>query len=167
MGSGLITDDSRASMARRIGNLFPCLIGCVVGALTALLVMLTLDAPILSMLCAALFPAIACSIAGIIDKKQLGKIAFYAVIGWTLAYMLQPTVSQTAASHARRIVSLPLVGHEWQIAASIASTVMALVGVCFVPGNAEPTDNKHVDVTPDASDGNAISRSHGTGRRAQ
>lgn len=123
-------------MLARLHHLIACFAGCVIASLFGLLLMLKFDAPILGMLCAALFPALACRLSGVCDRKQLVKIAFYAGGGWMLMFMLQPVVSQSAASHAERIVALPLMGNDWHIPTSIVSTLLALVGVCFIPAQA-------------------------------
>lgn len=130
-------------MSSRLNNLLACFAGCVVAALVGLLGLLKFDAPILAMLSAGVVPAIACWLAGMTDKQQLAKIAVYAALGWMLPFMLQPVVAQSAASHAQRIMSLPLLGHEWHILASFLSTLLALIGVYFAPVNTEPTDGNH------------------------
>ena len=120
-------------MSKRTNHLLACFAGCVVGSLFGLLIMLKLDAPILAMLSAGVFPAIWCRMSGITDKKQLGKIAAYAAVGWILTYMLKPSVAGFAASHTRQILTLPLLGYGWHIPASVVSTLLALVGAYFVP----------------------------------
>ena len=119
-------------MANRLNNLIVCFTGCLVAGLFGLLMLIKFEAPLFAMIAAGLFPAVACRISGVKNKKQLAKIAAYGLIGWTLASMLQPVICQSSISRAARIVNLPLFGHEWHIFASFVSTLLALVGAYFV-----------------------------------
>ncbi len=141
-------------MGERINTMLACLAGCVVATLVGLLVLLKFDAPILAMFSAGLFPAVACWLAGITDKKQIAKIAGYAAFGWMLTFMLQPTVSQSAESHVRRILTLPLLGLDWHIPSSLVSTLLALIGVFFMPEN--QTRSTTESVSPDDDHRNSI-----------
>jgi len=105
--------------------------------------MLTFDAPMLAALAGGLLPTVTCWLAGLRDKKQLSKIASYAAVGWILTFALQPAMAQSAASHAQRIAALPLVGREWHIPASVASTLLALIGAAF-----SPLPNQHLPNCP-------------------
>ncbi len=125
-------------MATRINNLFACLAGCFIAAILGLLLLLKLESPALAMLTAGIVPAIACWLSGITDKRQLVKIAIYGGTGWVLTFMLQPAIAQSAASHTQRIATLPLFGNDWHIPASIVSTLLALIGVYFVPDKLNP-----------------------------
>lgn len=120
-------------MKRRFRLLAVCFVGCAIGSLAGLWLMLTFDAPMLAALAAGLLPTVTCWLAGLRDQKQLAKIALYAAVGWMLTFALQPAVAQSAASHAQRIAALPLVGLEWHIPASVVSTLLALIGVAFSP----------------------------------
>lgn len=120
-------------MKRRFRLLGACFVGCAVGSLAGLWLMITFDAPMLAAFAAGLLPLAACWLAGLHDSKQLAKIAAYAFVGWMLTFDLQPAVTQSAASHAQRIAGLPLVGREWHVPASIVSTLLALIGVAFCP----------------------------------
>jgi hypothetical protein len=136
-------------MAQRINTMLACIAGCIIAALTGLLVLLKFDAPILAMLSAGLFPAIACWLTGTVGIKQVGKIAGYAAMGWLPAFMLQPAIAQSSASHVRRILTLPLLGHDWHIPASLVSTLLALIGVYFAPMRAEFTKDNRVGRNPE------------------
>ncbi|MBN1587912.1 MAG: hypothetical protein JW888_00190, partial [Pirellulales bacterium] len=92
--------------------------------------------------------AVGCWMSGITDKKQLAKIAAYAAVGWALTFVLQPSIAQSASSHARRILALPLVGYDWHIVASLVSTLLALIGAYFVPINSDPENQNHVGTSP-------------------
>ena len=120
-------------MANRINILITCLAGCIVAALFGLLMVFKFRAPFLAMVSAAVFPAVACWISGISNRKQLAKIAAYGAIGWMLASMLRPIVGQTPVLRAARIADLPLLGFEWLLFASFVSTLLALVGAYFAP----------------------------------
>jgi hypothetical protein len=101
--------------------------------LVGLILRIQFDVAFFELVSATCFPSLACRIAGITDKKQLAKIAVYAGIGWMITYFLGPAVTQSAASHAQRIAASPLIGNEWHIATSLASALLALVGVYFIP----------------------------------
>ena len=117
----------------RLNRLLSCLAGCLVATLVGLLAMLKFDAPVFALLSAAVFPTFAVWIAGLIDRKQLAKIAAYAAVGWALTFMLQPISGQSSTSRARRVAESPLVGHEWHVPASCVSTLLALIGTGFAP----------------------------------
>jgi hypothetical protein len=125
------------------------------------LALLKFDAPVLAMISAGLFPAIACWKTGMIENRQVAKIAGYAAIGWMLTFMLQPVAAQTSASHLRRILTLPLLGHEWHVPASAVSTLLALVGVCFAPLTNESTTKRRQDDNSETSDNKAFHQSDG------
>ncbi len=62
-------------------------------------------------------------------------IAAYAAIGDALTFTLQPVAVHSPASHAQRIVNLPLLGQEWHIPASFDSTLLTLIRVGFLPAD--------------------------------
>ena len=145
----------------RVNTMFACFAGCVIAALIGLLALLKFDMPILAMISAGLLPAIACWLAGMTNKKQLAKIAGYAAIGWMLTFMLQPAIAQTTASHVRRIMTMPLLGHDWHIPASFTSTLLALIGVYFATARVEPVKQKPIiakSKSPDTETDNASAR---------
>ena len=120
-------------MSNRLNNMAACLAGCILAALFGLLTLLKFDAPFVALISAGAFPAFACWMSGIKNNKQLCKVGVYGTIGWMLAYMLQPVISQSSVSRAARIAELPLLGHEWHIFASFVSTLLALTATCFIP----------------------------------
>lgn len=148
-------------MADRINLIVACLAGSVIATLVGLLALLKLDAPILAMLSAGLFPAIACWKTGIADNRQVAKIAGYAAMGWLLTFMLQPITAQSSASHVRRILTSPLLGQDWHIPASVVSTLLALVGAYFAPLMTESTTTKQPGDIPQKPDNKAFHQSDG------
>ena len=120
-------------MTGRPGNLIACFAGCLIGSLVGLIIMLKFDAPFLAAISAAIFPTLACRWAGITNRKQLVKIAVYSGVAWILTFMLQPVVARSEAQRIQRILELPLLGNDWHVPAAAVSTLMALVGVYFIP----------------------------------
>ena len=123
----------------RLNTLLFCFTGCVIAALLGLILLLKFDNELLAILSAAVFPTDGCYLSGIKGHRQLGKIALYAGIGWTLGYALQPAVAQTSASHIQRILKLPLLGYDWHVHGSVVSTLLSMVGAYF--GHKELSDS--------------------------
>lgn len=124
-------------LAKRLNILMICLAGCIVAGLFGLWALIKLNNEWLAFFSATTFPVIGCWYAGLHDRKQLAKIAMYAALGWFLAAMLRPVTVEAPRfreiSRARRIMNGPLAGQEWQIPASVVSSLLAMVGAAFVP----------------------------------
>lgn len=113
--------------------LFACFIGCLAAGLLGLLAALKFDSPFLAFLAAGLLPAVACFWVGLRDQTMLLKIVMYASVGWTVTFLLAPQIGQSSDLLARQIAASPLVGREWLIPSSVASSLLAMVGAAFIP----------------------------------
>lgn len=123
--------------------LLASLIGSAVGAAIGIVAGVTLDSALLAWISAGAFPIIALGVAGVREYGFLVKIGGYALLGWGLCFVLEPAISQSAASHARRIASDPLAGKGWYIACHVASWILVSVGVAF---RAPKAPNQALDV---------------------
>ena len=120
----------------RLLLLLVSVVGSAVGAVIGIVAGVMLNSSLLAWISAAAFPIIALVMAGIREYGLLLKIGGYALLGWGLCFALEPAVSQTAATHARRIASDPLAGKGWYIACHFASWILVAVGVAFWSGKA-------------------------------
>jgi hypothetical protein len=111
--------------------LLASLIGSAVGAAIGIVAGVTLDSALLAWIAAGAFPIVALVLAGIREYGFLVKIGGYALLGWGLCFVLEPTISQSAASHALRMSSDPLAGKGWYIACHTVSWILVSVGMAF------------------------------------
>ncbi len=132
----LIASSGPRRLGMRLLLLVASLVGSAVGAVIGTAVGVTTDSDLLAWISAAAFPIIALALAGIRDCQTLVKIGGYALLGWGLCFLMEPTISQSAASHARRIASDPLAGKRIYLVCYVASWILVSVGVAFRPVNA-------------------------------
>ena len=109
-----------------------CFVGCILGSLLGLLLMAKFDSPWLAMLAAGVCPAFAGRWYGLSNLQQLGKVVTFGAIGWMLGFMLtRPAIAESADSHTRRIMSLPLVGYDEHFYGTLVATLLVMIGVHF------------------------------------
>jgi hypothetical protein len=120
---------------QRLVLLGACLVGSTVAGIVGLFSAIWWDTSLVALIGAAIFPTVCLVVAGLQSRSQLFKIAGYALIGWTLCFILAPTTSQRPQNRASRIAADPLVGKGWYIPCAVVSWVMASVGVAFSPLN--------------------------------
>lgn len=132
-------------MTIRLHKLIWCFLGCAIGSLIGLILLMTFRIPFLAVVTAGLFPVIACRYSGVNGGRQLAKIGIYSGLGWFLTFSLQPAVAMSSDQRVRRIATQSLLGNEWHLPASAVSTLMALVGVSFVPSEYMTPASKTTD----------------------
>ena len=110
-----------------------CLIGSIFGGIVGVMGGIALDSAWVAAFSATVFPVVGLLLARIRDPRLLTKIAAYALIAWGLCFVLGPSITQSRDSHLRRIAADPLAGKGWYIPCHIASGILAVAGVAFLP----------------------------------
>jgi len=117
--------ESGSSSLRLVFVLSATAAGCLLAFVSGVWLSAYFNSDVPAILAATMLPTFGAMVGGVRNRRQLLKVAMFALIGWLLGYTLQPAIS------GRHNADIPSIIENWVATAFVPSSLLALIGASF------------------------------------